>query len=64
MSLANCHTTFFLNTCLYECHVDEANKLVTTPAFMYHDPSQGWHSVHLIFDGVGKMISAALAMCK
>lgn len=49
---------------VYECHIDEANRLVTSPAFMYNDGSQGWNSLHLIHDGIGKMITAALELCK
>ena len=58
-----CTSLHFLS-CSYECHVDEANKLVTAPAFMYHDENQGWNSLHLVSDGIGKMITAALKLCK
>ncbi|XP_067934991.1 ES1 protein homolog, mitochondrial-like [Watersipora subatra] len=47
-----------------EIHVDEVNRLVTSPAFMYHNESEGWNSLHLIYDGIGKMITEALKMCK
>lgn len=41
-----------------EAHVDTANKVVTTPAYMCNAP------VHQIFDGVGQMISRVLELTK
>ena len=51
-------------SCTYEIHVDEANKVVTAPAFMYQNETQGWNSLHLIHDGIGKMITAAINLAK
>ncbi len=39
-----------------EAHVDEANNLVTAPAYMYGDAP-----VHQVFDGIGEMIRGVLA---
>jgi len=39
-----------------EAHVDSANNLVTTPAYMYSAP------VHEIFEGIGQMVDRTLAM--
>ncbi|KAA0189615.1 hypothetical protein HAZT_HAZT007253 [Hyalella azteca] len=41
-----------------EVLVDEKNKVVTTPAFMYEGK---FHEIH---DGVGKMVAAVLALLK
>lgn len=41
-----------------EVAVDEANKLVTTPAFMYEGK---FHEIH---DGVAKAITALLGLIK
>ncbi len=40
----------------YESHVDTKNKVVTTPAYMCQT------DVHLIHDGVGKMVADVLAL--
>ncbi|CAH3024609.1 unnamed protein product, partial [Porites evermanni] len=45
----------FLN-CFHEIHVDEQNKVVTTPAFMCET------KVHEVHDGIGKMIQAVVKM--
>ena len=42
-----------------EAHVDEANLVVTTPAYMCDDASP-----HQVYTGIGKMIEAALAMVR
>jgi len=42
-----------------EVCIDEQNKLVTTPAFMYDT-----REFHLIYDGVGKMVDALMKMLK
>jgi len=39
-----------------EIHVDEQNKVVTTPAFMCET------KIHEIHDGIGKMIQAVVKM--
>ena len=39
-----------------EAHLDEANKIVTTPAFMYNG------KFHEIQDGVTKMITALMKL--
>ncbi|KAK3095957.1 hypothetical protein FSP39_021303 [Pinctada imbricata] len=41
-----------------DIHVDEKNKLVTTPAFMCET------AVHEIYDGIGKMIEGVLKLAK
>nr|XP_039254838.1 ES1 protein homolog, mitochondrial-like [Styela clava] len=41
-----------------EAYVDTVNKVVTTPAFMYDGP------VHMVFDGIGQMISKVLELTK
>ncbi|XP_072026662.1 glutamine amidotransferase-like class 1 domain-containing protein 3, mitochondrial [Amphiura filiformis] len=47
-----------INKTVAETHVDEANLIVTTPAFMCET------RLHEIFDGVQKMINQVLAMTK
>jgi len=41
-----------------EAHVDEANKIVTTPAYMCDT------AVHLIHDGIGEMVSNVIKLVK
>ncbi len=43
---------------MYEAHIDKANKVVTTPAFMCET------AVHEIYDGIGQMISNVISMAK
>lgn len=45
-----------VNRDVLEIHVDEENKVVTTPAFMCET------KVHEVHDGVGKMIEAVLKL--
>jgi len=45
-----------INKNVDEIHVDESNKVVTTPAYMCNT------KVHEIHDGVGKMVQAVLKM--
>lgn len=40
----------------YEAHVDQKNKVVTTPAFMCDT------KLHLIFDGIGAMVKDVLKL--
>ena len=47
---------FVFFNCWNEIHVDEGNKVVTTPAFMCET------KVHEIHDGIGKMIEAIVKM--
>jgi len=42
----------------YEVHVDQSNKIVTTPAYMCDT------KVHEIHDGIGKMVQAVLSLAK
>ncbi len=37
--------------------VDEANRLVTTPAYMIHDAP-----IHAVFEGIGEMVERALEL--
>ncbi|ESO95105.1 hypothetical protein LOTGIDRAFT_160866 [Lottia gigantea] len=41
-----------------ECHVDDKNKIVTTPAFMCET------KLHEIFDGIGVMVNKVLSLTK
>ncbi|XP_069495982.1 glutamine amidotransferase-like class 1 domain-containing protein 3, mitochondrial [Ambystoma mexicanum] len=43
-----------INRDVHECHVDQANKIITTCAFMCKAP------IHEIFDGIGKMLEEVL----
>lgn len=43
-------------TALHEAHVDNTNKIVTTPAFMCET------ELHHIFDGIGAMIKNVLRL--
>ncbi|XP_068742798.1 ES1 protein homolog, mitochondrial-like [Montipora capricornis] len=45
-----------VNKEVHEIHVDEKNKVVTTPAFMCET------KVHEVYDGIGKMIQAVLKL--
>ena len=45
-------------TSVYEAHVDSANKIVTTPAFMCET------AVHEVYDGIGEMIEHVLKLTK
>ena len=47
---------FYYLDCCKEIHVDEKNKVVTTPAFMCET------KVHEVYDGIGKMIQAVLKL--
>ena len=38
-----------------ESHIDEANKVITAPAFMFGDAP-----LHDIFDGIGNMIAGVM----
>lgn len=40
----------------YEAHVDQKNKVVTTPAFMCET------KLHFIFDGIGAMVRDVLKL--
>jgi enhancing lycopene biosynthesis protein 2 len=42
-----------------EIHVDRANKIVTTPAYMYDDAP-----LHEVFEGVGKLVDEVIGMIK
>ncbi len=39
-----------------EIHIDTANKLVTTPAYMFNEP------VHKVYEGIGKMVDKVLSL--
>uniref|UniRef100_A0A4W3HIW6 Si:ch211-153b23.5 n=1 Tax=Callorhinchus milii TaxID=7868 RepID=A0A4W3HIW6_CALMI len=45
-----------INKHVHEAHVDKANKLVTTSAFMCKAP------IHEIFDGIGEMVKEVLKL--
>ena len=45
-------------TITQEAHIDEKNKVVSTPAYMCET------ALHEIFDGIGIMISNVLKMAK
>lgn len=42
-----------------EIHVDRANKIVTTPAYMYDDAP-----LHEVFEGIGKLVDEVIGMIK
>ena len=42
-----------------EAVVDEANRLVTAPAYMY-----GEAPIHAVDEGIGKMVAATLGLCR
>ncbi|XP_007907411.1 ES1 protein, mitochondrial [Callorhinchus milii] len=44
----------------FEAHVDEKNKVISTPAFMWETESH----YHYIFDGIGQMVKHVLRMTK
>ena len=41
-----------------QSHVDEVNKVVTAPAYMYEAP------LHHIFDGIGNMVTGVVKFIK
>lgn len=43
-------------TCVHEAHVDQKNKVVTTPAFMCDT------ALHHIHDGIGAMVRKVLEL--
>lgn len=45
-------------TCVHEAHVDQKNKVVTTPAFMCET------ELHHIHDGIGAMVAQVLALIR
>ena len=48
----------FLNSLFYETHVDEKNKVVSTPTFMWETD----YHYHYIFDGIGNMVKHVMRM--
>lgn len=46
----------FSVTCVHEAHVDQKNKVVTTPAFMCDT------ALHHIHDGIGAMVQRVLEL--
>lgn len=52
-----CWTEFSL-TSVHEAHVDQKNKLVTTPAFMCET------ALHHIHDGIGAMVKKVLELAR
>ncbi|KAL7828488.1 hypothetical protein SRHO_G00321220 [Serrasalmus rhombeus] len=48
----------FLNSLFYEAHVDEKNKVVSTPTFMWETD----YHYHYIFDGIGNMVKHVMRM--
>lgn len=45
-------------TSVHEAHVDQKNKVVTTPAFMCET------ALHHIYDGVGAMVAEVLELAR
>ena len=48
----------FSLTAVHEAHVDQKNKVVTTPAFMCET------ALHHIYDGIGAMVTKVLELSK
>lgn len=47
-----------LNPFFYEAYVDEKNKVVSTPSFMWETE----YHYHYIFDGIGNMVKHVMHM--
>lgn len=45
-------------TSVHEAHVDQKNKVVTTPAFMCET------ALHHIYDGIGAMVAKVLELAR
>ncbi|KAJ8285858.1 hypothetical protein GJAV_G00031790 [Gymnothorax javanicus] len=51
-------SSIILNTLLHETYVDEKNKVITTPTFMWETD----YHYHYIFDGIGNMVKHVMRM--
>lgn len=49
---------FDLDSFFYEAYVDEKNKVVSTPTFMWETE----YHYHYIFDGIGNMVKHVMRM--
>lgn len=52
------NSCFGLNPFVYEAYVDEKNKVVSTPSFMWETE----YHYHYIFDGIGNMVKHVMRM--